>query len=176
MQRHSVTSLETTRSLADGYSGGGLRVNSPGIAASPISHWLWQHWRSPWAEISGGENSLHWKANMLPLFSIMTMWFHLWPYTLNWVSMIAITIHKLIFMNDHSMLISKFSQFAIKFFQVSSKSSSLLLVKNILIRLPSNFIWRIFFQEKTVAKIQMQYNIILKILSNNISSETYKNL
>ena len=30
---------------------------------------------SLWAELNGGENSLHWKANMLPLFSIMTLWF-----------------------------------------------------------------------------------------------------
>ena len=27
------------------------------------------------AELNGGENSLHWKANMLPLFSIMTLCF-----------------------------------------------------------------------------------------------------
>ena len=27
-----------------------------------------------WAEFNGGENSLHWKANVLPLFSIMTLW------------------------------------------------------------------------------------------------------
>ena len=37
VQRHSVTSIETARSLANGLSGGGLRGNSPGIAASPIS-------------------------------------------------------------------------------------------------------------------------------------------
>ena len=30
--------------------------------------------RSLWAELNGGGNSLHWKANMLPLFSIMTLW------------------------------------------------------------------------------------------------------
>ena len=29
-----------------------------------------------WAELKGGGNSLHWKANMLPLFSIMTLWTH----------------------------------------------------------------------------------------------------
>ena len=28
-----------------------------------------------WAELNGGENSLPWKANMLPLFSILTLWF-----------------------------------------------------------------------------------------------------
>ena len=27
------------------------------------------------AELNGGENSLHWKAKMLPLFNIMTLWF-----------------------------------------------------------------------------------------------------
>ena len=37
VQRLNVTSLETARSLANGPSGGGLRGNSPGIAASPIS-------------------------------------------------------------------------------------------------------------------------------------------
>ena len=30
--------------------------------------------RSLWAELNVGENSLHWKAHMLPLFSIMTLW------------------------------------------------------------------------------------------------------
>ena len=46
MQRHSETSLKAARSLANGPivagRGGGLRGNSPGIAASPISHWLWE--------------------------------------------------------------------------------------------------------------------------------------
>ena len=41
VQRHRLTSLETARSLANDPSGGGLKGNSPGIAASPISHWLW---------------------------------------------------------------------------------------------------------------------------------------
>ena len=36
---------------------------------------LWQHWRSLWAELNDGENSLHWKANMLSLFTIMTLWY-----------------------------------------------------------------------------------------------------
>ena len=30
--------------------------------------------RSLWAELNGGENSLHWKANMLPLVGIRTLW------------------------------------------------------------------------------------------------------
>ena len=37
MQRHSLTSLETARSLANDPSAGGLKGNSPGITASPIS-------------------------------------------------------------------------------------------------------------------------------------------
>ena len=37
VQRHSVTSFETARSLANDTSGGELRGNYPGIAASPIS-------------------------------------------------------------------------------------------------------------------------------------------
>ena len=36
MHRHSVTSLENARSLANDPKSGGLRWNSPGIAASPI--------------------------------------------------------------------------------------------------------------------------------------------
>ena len=34
---------------------------------SVASHWLWYYWRSLWAELNGGKNNLHWKANMLPL-------------------------------------------------------------------------------------------------------------
>ena len=37
VQRCSVTSLETARSLANDHSGEGLRGNSPRIAESPIS-------------------------------------------------------------------------------------------------------------------------------------------
>ena len=46
-------------------------LRSLGIAAYPISL---VYGRSLWAELNGGEISLHWKANMLPLFSIMTLW------------------------------------------------------------------------------------------------------
>ena len=74
MQRHSMTSLETARSLANDNSGRGLRGNSPGIAESPISLLSMEALEELWAELNGGENSLHWKANMLPLFSIMTLW------------------------------------------------------------------------------------------------------
>ena len=38
-----------------------------------VSYLSFVYGRSLWAELNGGENSLHWKANMLPLFSIMTL-------------------------------------------------------------------------------------------------------
>ena len=44
----------------------------PGICS--VSYLSFVNGRSLWAELNGGENSLHWKANMLPLFSIMTLW------------------------------------------------------------------------------------------------------
>ena len=82
VQRYSVMSLETARSLAIGPSlrgGGGAGegevciLHSPGTAASPISLLSMGGVRL-WAVLSGGKNSLHWKANMLSLFSsIMTL-------------------------------------------------------------------------------------------------------
>ena len=48
--------------------------------ASPHEVQLLQRYRAlpvilpPWRSITAGENSLHWKVNMLPLFSIMTLW------------------------------------------------------------------------------------------------------
>ena len=63
VQRHSVTSLETARSLANGPSWrGGLKgvvciLRSPRIAASPIS--IFVYGRSLWAELNGGENCLY---------------------------------------------------------------------------------------------------------------------
>ena len=48
-------------------------LRSPGIAA--VSYLSFVYGRSLWAKLNGGENSLHFKANMLPLFSIMTLWF-----------------------------------------------------------------------------------------------------
>ena len=39
-----------------------------------VSYISFAYGRSLWAELNGGENSLHWKANMLPLFSIITLW------------------------------------------------------------------------------------------------------
>ena len=39
-----------------------------------VSYLSFVYGRSLWAEFNGGGNSLHWKANMLPLFSIRTLW------------------------------------------------------------------------------------------------------
>ena len=57
--------------------GGFLRERSmysafPGNCS--VSYLSFVYGRSLWDELNGGENSLHWKANMLPLFSIMTLW------------------------------------------------------------------------------------------------------
>ena len=38
-----------------------------------VSYLSFVYGRSLWAELNGGENSLHWKENMLPLFNIMTL-------------------------------------------------------------------------------------------------------
>ena len=46
-----------------------------------VSYLSFVYGRSIWAELDCEENSLHWKANMLPLFSIMTLW-HQQPCTL----------------------------------------------------------------------------------------------
>ena len=80
VQRHSMTSLETVRSLANGPSlgGGGAEgevciLRSPGIAASPISL-LSMGGVCGRSLTARGENSLHRKANVLPLFSIMSLW------------------------------------------------------------------------------------------------------
>ena len=40
-----------------------------------VSYLSFVYGRSLWVELNGGENSLHWQANMLPLLSIMTLWF-----------------------------------------------------------------------------------------------------
>ena len=74
MQRHRVTSFETERSLANDPSGGGLRRNSSGIVESLISLlFIVALEESVSGAFNGGENSIHWKANMLPLFGIMTL-------------------------------------------------------------------------------------------------------
>ena len=43
------------------------------VGGPSVSYLSFVYGRSLWAELNGGENSLHWKANMLPLFSIMTL-------------------------------------------------------------------------------------------------------
>ena len=67
MQRHSVTSLETARSLAN------ISIYSAFPGNCSVSYRSFVYGRSLWAVLNGGEITLHWKANMLPLFSIMTL-------------------------------------------------------------------------------------------------------
>ena len=73
-----TTSLDTTRSLANGpsWGEGGWRRSMysafPGNFSVSVSFFVYG--RRVWAEFNGGENSLHWKANTRPLFSIMTLW------------------------------------------------------------------------------------------------------
>ena len=64
VQRHSVTSHETARSLA-------IVLCVPGNCN--VSYLSFVHGRNLLEELNGGENSLHWMANMFPLFSIMTL-------------------------------------------------------------------------------------------------------
>ena len=82
VQRHSVTSLETALSLANGPSWGregwGRSMYSAFPGNCSVSYLSFVYGKSLWAELNGGENSLHWKANMLPLFSIMTLWRNHW--------------------------------------------------------------------------------------------------
>ena len=60
-----------------GAAEGEVSMRSPGIAASPIS--LLFMGGVCGRSLNGGENSLHWNANMIPLFSIMTLWpKHIW--------------------------------------------------------------------------------------------------
>ena len=74
------TALETARSLANGPSwwvGGGVREKY--VFCDPLELrrlvTLFCLERSLWESLNGWENySLHWNSNMLPLFSIMTLW------------------------------------------------------------------------------------------------------
>ena len=72
-----VSQLKTARSLANGPNWGGGGWGRSMYSAFPdnssVSNLTFVYGRSLWAELNGGENSLHWKANMLPLFSIMTV-------------------------------------------------------------------------------------------------------
>ena len=85
MERHSVTSLETARSLANGPSGGGggggwgRSMYSAFLGNFSVSYLSFVYGSTGGvcgrSLINGEEDSLHWKANMLPLFSIMTLCF-----------------------------------------------------------------------------------------------------
>ena len=79
VQRHSVTLLETARSLANCPIWGGKRrgwgrsMYFAFLGNCSVSYLSFVYGRSLGAELNDGENFLHWKANMLPLFSIMTL-------------------------------------------------------------------------------------------------------
>ena len=88
VQRHSETSLDTAHSLPNGPSwgwGGGVVVSEgevcilrpPGMQRLLPLFCLWE-------DSVGGDygrgNFLHWKANMLPLFSIMTLCWQQWGF------------------------------------------------------------------------------------------------
>ena len=53
---------------------GGVRsMYSAFLGNCSVSYLSFVYGRSLWAGLNGGENSLHWKANMLPLFSLITL-------------------------------------------------------------------------------------------------------
>ena len=52
--------------------GWGRNAYSAFPANCSVSYLSFVYGRNLWEELNGGENSLHWKANMLPLLSIMT--------------------------------------------------------------------------------------------------------
>ena len=74
--RHSRLRAHWLMALVGG--GGGLLWGRSMYSAFPgncsDSYFSFVCGRSLWMELNGGENSLHWKINMLPLFSIMTLW------------------------------------------------------------------------------------------------------
>ena len=72
----NMTSHETAPSLANGPSGGGGGGAEGEFPENcSVSYLSFVYGRSLWAELNFvcGENSLNWKANMLPLFSVMTL-------------------------------------------------------------------------------------------------------
>ena len=56
-----------------GDRGWGRSMYSAFAGNCSVCHLSFVYGRSLWVELNGGENSLHWKANMLPQFSIMTL-------------------------------------------------------------------------------------------------------
>ena len=70
--------------------GGGCSEGEVFISAFPIisafpsgSYLSFVYGRSLWAELNGGENSLQWKENMLPLFCVSTSRYT-GSYTVHW--------------------------------------------------------------------------------------------
>ena len=70
------TSLETAIMAlvgGGGRCGWGRSIYSAFPENCSVSYLSFVYGRSLWAELNGGENSLHWKANVLPLFTIMRL-------------------------------------------------------------------------------------------------------
>ena len=59
--------------VGGGGGGWGRSIYSAFPENRSLSYLSFVYGRSQWAELNGRENSLHWKVNMLPLFSIMTL-------------------------------------------------------------------------------------------------------
>ena len=78
VQRHSVTSLETARSLANDPSGGRLRGNSPWNCNVSYLSLVYGSTCGVCGRnlTEGNVFFFRWKANMFPLFSIMTLLLH----------------------------------------------------------------------------------------------------
>ena len=77
--RHSRLRAHWQMALVLGSWGRSMYSAFPGNCS--VSYLSFVYGRSLWAELNGGENSLHWKTNMLPLFSIMTLWYEQTPQT-----------------------------------------------------------------------------------------------
>ena len=74
-RRHSRLRAHWLMALVGGVGGGwGRSMYSAFPGNCSVSYLSFVYGRSLWTELNGGENFLHWKAYMLPLFSIMTLW------------------------------------------------------------------------------------------------------
>ena len=82
--RHSRLRAHWLMTLVGGGGAEGEAMYSAFPGNWSVSYLPFVYGRSLWAELNGGKNSLHWKANMLPLFSIMTLWFQrtkIWEFS-----------------------------------------------------------------------------------------------
>ena len=79
--RHSRLRAHWLMALVGG-GGWGKSMYSAFLGNSSVPYLSFVYGRSLWAELNGGENSLHWKANMLPLIvwlcaeTVMRLYFY----------------------------------------------------------------------------------------------------